>query len=117
MYKPIKWSDLSTPKLKAINLELTANCNYKCSFCLNPTKDFRKKGNISEKLVNKILDELHLNPNDGFYVGDSNVDIETARNAKLKAVILNYGYGNKEKIKEAKPDFVFEKFSDLFKLI
>lgn len=58
MYKPIKWSDLSSPKLKAINLELTANCNYKCSFCLNPTKDFRKKGNISEKLVNKILDEL-----------------------------------------------------------
>jgi|SRR5574344_279201 phosphoglycolate phosphatase len=82
------------------------------------------QGNVSEyptkpdaTLLNKILDELHLNPNDGFYVGDSNVDIETARNAKLKAVILNYGYGNKEKIKEAKPDFVFEKFSDLFKLI
>lgn len=68
-------------------------------------------------LLNKMMEELNLNPINGFYVGDSYVDIETARNAHLKSVILNYGYGDQLKIEEAKPDYRFEKFSDLLKLI
>lgn len=52
------WSDQSFPKLKAVNLELTAHCNYKCAFCLNPRDKFRKKGNVSNQLIEKILNEL-----------------------------------------------------------
>jgi len=57
----IKWSDLSKPKLTSINLELTAHCNYTCDFCLNPDEQFRSKGYISQKLVNKVIDELDEN--------------------------------------------------------
>lgn len=52
------WSDQSVPKLKALNLEFTNFCNYKCTFCLNPTDKFRKKGNISNQLIDKIINEV-----------------------------------------------------------
>lgn len=54
----ILWSDQSSPELKALNLELTAHCNYKCAFCLNPRDNFRPKGNISNELIEKIINEL-----------------------------------------------------------
>jgi len=82
------------------------------------------QGNVPEyptkpdaTLLNKIMKEFNLNPINGYYVGDSCVDIQTARNAHLKSVILNYGYGNPLKIEEAQPDYRFDSFSDLLKLI
>lgn len=82
------------------------------------------QGNVIEyptkpdaNLLKKILTDLNLKDAEGFYVGDSYVDIKTAKNANLKSVILSYGYGDKEKIKEAKPDYTFDHFSELLKLI
>lgn len=57
----IIWSDLLYPKLNSINLELTSFCNYRCKFCINANNQFRKKGNISDYLVEKIIDELDNN--------------------------------------------------------
>jgi molybdenum cofactor biosynthesis enzyme MoaA len=54
------WSDKKAPRLKAINLELSGHCNYKCTFCLNPQEGFRKKGFISEKLINYQKNLLQL---------------------------------------------------------
>jgi|GEM_PF-3533406 haloacid dehalogenase superfamily, subfamily IA, variant 1 with third motif having Dx(3-4)D or Dx(3-4)E len=68
-------------------------------------------------LLNKIMHELNLNPQDGFYVGDSVVDCETARNAKLKSVILTYGYGDYSLIDQWNPDYKFKEFSDLLTLL
>lgn len=59
----VYWSDITSPSLKAINLELTNHCNYRCSFCMNPKSNFRKKGNISSGLVDKIINELDQNVN------------------------------------------------------
>ncbi|MFA7239052.1 MAG: radical SAM protein [Sulfuricellaceae bacterium] len=55
---PISWSDIDGPKLSAINLELTAKCNEKCSFCPNPLPDFRAKGDIALNLIEKMTEEL-----------------------------------------------------------
>lgn len=55
------WPDIIEPKLKTINLELTAHCNLSCWFCLNPSPEFRKKGFISEELIQKIEKELDEN--------------------------------------------------------
>ncbi len=52
------WPDIIEPKLKTINLELTAHCNLSCWFCLNPSPEFREKGFISEELIQKIEKEL-----------------------------------------------------------
>jgi molybdenum cofactor biosynthesis enzyme MoaA len=42
----------------AINLEFTNRCNLKCSFCLNNKPDFREHGEISQDLIDIIINEL-----------------------------------------------------------
>lgn len=54
----VKWSDKHFAQLRAINLELTAHCNYKCTFCMNHQDCFRDKGNISNVLIDKVINEL-----------------------------------------------------------
>ena len=52
-----------------------------------------------------------------YYVGDSIVDLETARNANLKSIILRSGYGDYDEIVKAKPDYMIDDFSDLIPLL
>lgn len=68
-------------------------------------------------LLNKIFSELNLKSEDGIYVGDSIVDLETAKNAKMECVIFSFGYGDQEEIKNAKPDYYFDKFVDLKEIL
>ena len=49
--------------LTTINLELTNYCNYKCSFCLNPHTNFRKRGYISDELIDNVFNELESDTN------------------------------------------------------
>lgn len=78
-------------------------------------KNFPPKPDVT--LLNKILTSFSLDPKDGIYVGDSDVDVLTARNSNMPSIILTYGYGNKELIKEAKPDYLIDDFKDIIKLI
>jgi phosphoglycolate phosphatase len=41
-----------------------------------------------------ILRELGADPGDAAMVGDSDVDVQTARNAGMRAVAVTYGFGN-----------------------
>ena len=68
-------------------------------------------------LLNKIMNSNCLNNGYGFYVGDSIVDLETARNANLKSIILKSGYGDYDEIEKAKPDYMIDEFSDLLSLL
>jgi phosphoglycolate phosphatase len=44
-----------------------------------------------------ILRELNVSPSEAAMVGDSDVDIQTARNAKMLAVGVTYGFGQHNK--------------------
>lgn len=41
-----------------INLELTNHCNLKCSFCLNPRQDFRKKGFMADHIFERLIGQV-----------------------------------------------------------
>ena len=43
-------------------------------------------------MVNAVLAQLHLGREDAVYIGDSEVDIQTAANAGLDAVIVTWGF-------------------------
>ena len=49
-------------------------------------------------LISKILNENNIDKKDCLYVGDTNVDKETADNANLKYLLVNYGYRSKEEL-------------------
>ena len=68
-------------------------------------------------LLLKLLKKYDLIDKKGLYVGDSIVDIETARNANLENCILTYGYGDKKEIEEGSPTYKINKFEDLIKIV
>ena len=55
-------------------------------------------------LINKILEENHIDKEDCLYVGDTNVDKESADNADLDYRLVSYGYRSKEELKKICPN-------------
>jgi phosphoglycolate phosphatase len=55
---------------------------------------YRKKP--APDLVNLILDALHVAPERAVYVGDSDVDLETAKNAGLACIAVDWGFRSRE---------------------
>ena len=43
--------------------------------------------------VHKILEQFSVAPSDTLFIGDSEVDVQTARNAGTIAVTVNHGFG------------------------
>ncbi len=72
--------------------------------------DFKFKNKPDPEFLNYLFKKFNLNPNEGFYVGDSEYDLLTSINSKLKSIIVTYGYGNYEIIKEMKPDYMINDF-------
>lgn len=46
----------------------------------------------------ETLKHIDAQPEDCFYVGDSNVDIQTARNAGIPSIAVTWGYGNPDEL-------------------
>jgi len=53
-----------------------------------------------------ILSEAGLAPENCWFVGDSEVDVETARNAGCKSVGVTWGYRDGEAVRGAGPDYL-----------
>lgn len=55
-------------------------------------------------LINKIIKEYQINKEECLYIGDTNVDKESADNAGLKYLLVNYGYRTKEELEKMCPN-------------
>lgn len=55
-------------------------------------------------LINKIIKENNINKSDCLYIGDTNVDKESANNAGLPYLLVNYGYRTKEELEKMCPE-------------
>lgn len=55
-------------------------------------------------LINKILNENNIDKKDCLYIGDTNIDKESADNAGLKYLLVNYGYRTKEELEKMCPN-------------
>lgn len=64
--------------------------------------DKPKKPNLY--LIDKIIKENKLNKNDCLYIGDTNIDKESATNAGLDYLLVNYGYRTKEELEKMCPN-------------
>jgi phosphoglycolate phosphatase len=66
--------------------------------------------------ANTILRELRVTPREALLVGDSEVDVQTARNAGTLAAAVNYGFGVHDR--GAYPaDIYLDRFADLATLV
>lgn len=55
-------------------------------------------------LIDKILDENNIRKEDCLYIGDTNIDKESALNAGLDYRLVSYGYRTKEELEKMCPN-------------
>lgn len=51
--------------------------------------------------VNEVLRRLVLEPSQAVYIGDSDVDVETAKNAGMKCIAVDWGFRDRECLEAA----------------
>ena len=56
--------------------------------------------------ANAIMKELGVKPGDALFIGDTNVDINTAKNAHIKSVGVLWGFRDEAELKEAGADVI-----------
>ncbi|MBE5959898.1 MAG: HAD-IIIA family hydrolase [Lachnospiraceae bacterium] len=67
--------------------------------------------------VLKVMEALSCTPEECLYVGDSEVDIETAHNASLPCVGVSWGFRGHEFLKEHEAHFIIDHPSELISLL
>ena len=67
--------------------------------------------------VNKILKTLNIPKEEALYVGDSDVDMQTAHNARLTAIGCTWGFCTRENLLDNHPDSIAEQPSDILSFI
>lgn len=66
--------------------------------------------------ANKILEQFGAAPSETVVVGDSEVDVQTARNASAMAATVNYGFGVHDRARHP-ADIYLDKIGDLLPLV
>ena len=64
-----------------------------------------------------IADKLGVEPSQCIYIGDSNVDIQTAKNADMYAVGALWGFRSREELIRAGADAVISDPMELMKIL
>ena len=57
--------------------------------------------------------KYNLKKDDAVIIGDSQVDIQTGKNAGIDTIALTYGYDTKENLKKQDPTIIIDNFKDL----
>lgn len=67
--------------------------------------------------VEKAMRELDSGPHSSIYVGDSDVDVETAHNAGLKCIGVTWGFRDREVLQKAGADYIINTPDEIFSLL
>lgn len=67
--------------------------------------------------VFKVLNTLNIAPSEAVYIGDSDVDILTARNSEMDEIIVDWGFRDREYLKEQGAKVLVSNPTELLNLI
>lgn len=67
--------------------------------------------------VYRIMEKMHLSKEEVLYVGDSETDMKTAKNAGLISVGVLWGFRNEKTLKENGADHIIKEPKELLKII
>ncbi len=65
------------------------------------------------KAVLQMLKELNVRPSEAIFVGDSNIDIKTAKAANMVGVGVSWGFRSEEELRQAGADFIINSPKEL----
>lgn len=84
------------------------------SIAIGESKNIKRKP--APDTVYKALEELGVKSENAIYVGDSEVDILTARNAGLTCVSVSWGFRDRELLENHRAEYIIDKPSELLTL-
>jgi len=61
----------------------------------------------------EIVRSARIPAEEAVLVGDSAMDVETGRNAGVKTITVTYGFGSRQEIENARPDFILDDLEEL----
>ena len=67
--------------------------------------------------VNKVLRQLGVEREQAIYVGDSDVDVETAHNAGLPCIGVTWGFRGRDELKRAGAEYIIDRPEDIWEYI
>lgn len=82
---------------------------------IGQTENRRKKP--APDIVFKVLEELNSTVDKAIYVGDSEVDVNTAKNSGLICVGVTWGFRDKEVLAQEGADYIIDKPLDLLEIL
>jgi len=65
---------------------------------------FDKPKKPNPYLINKVIEDMNINKKDCLYIGDTNIDKDSAENAGLEYRLVNYGFRNKVELEKMCPN-------------
>ncbi len=68
-------------------------------------------------IINNVLRQKQLKPQEVIYVGDETRDIEASKKANIKVIAVTWGFNSPEVLTKQKPDFLIHKPSELLAVI
>ena len=89
--------------------------DIKFSFLQGQDLNYPTKPDVT--LLKRIIKHLKLEEKNGLFVGDSVVDILTAKNINMNCLILTYGYGNIIEMDKEKNKTYIDDFKEVLKFI
>lgn len=69
------------------------------------------------KTVYEVIESLNVKKEECIYVGDSDVDVNTAKNAGVKSVGVSWGFRGEGELREAGADYIIKNPIELIKLL
>ena len=67
----------------------------------------------SPEIVHEIMRKTNVRKADTLYVGDSDVDMQTAQNAEIDAIGVSWGFRPRKELEAYKPLAIIDKATDL----
>lgn len=68
-------------------------------------------------MIERAVADLNIDLSQSWLIGDTTMDVQTAKNAGLKSILLQTGYGGKDGKHTARPDFVADNLLDAVRLL
>ncbi|MGB3694398.1 MAG: HAD hydrolase-like protein [Spirulinaceae cyanobacterium] len=88
------------------------SCQEMFEFIYHGTSLFGK-----HKIINRVIRDRHLSPNNVFYVGDETRDVQAAQKSGIKMIAVSWGFNSQEILATYSPDFLINTPQELIPIL
>ena len=68
-------------------------------------------------MIQHAAADLNIDLSQSWLTGDTTTDLQTAKNAGLRSILVRTGYGGKDGNHPAEPDFIFDTLNEAVKFV